>query len=150
VFSWWGNNPKDEYLADFNKSKIVWAELSDTQKFTYDESGIYLDKTLFFMRGENLKYLLTVLNSKLVFWYFNKIAATTGMGATMWQKAKLELLPIAVTNNEQPFVELVDKILELKSHDPKANTTELENQIDQMVYKLYDLSDEEIAVVEGR
>ncbi len=147
---WFETQDNIAYFADFEKPKIVWAELSDVQKFTYDESGVYPDKTLFFMRGKNLKYLLGVLNSKLVFWYFNKIAATTGMGATMWQKAKLELLPIAVTNNEQPFIELVDKILTLKKHDPKADTKALENQIDQMVYKLYDLSDEEIAVVEGR
>jgi len=138
------------YLDDFEKPKIVWAELSDTQKFSYDESGIYPDKTVFFMRGENLKYLLAVLNSKLVFWYFGKIAATTGMGATMWQKAKLELLPIPICENEQPFITLVDKILEAKKENPQADTKELESEIDKMVYELYGLSEEEIRIIEGK
>lgn len=43
----------------------------------------------------------------------------------------------------------VNQILELKKADPKANTSKLEKEIDFMVYKLYDLTDEEIMVVEG-
>ncbi len=136
------------YLNDFDKPKIVWAELSDLQKFTYDESGFYLDKTLFFMVGEDLKYLLAILNSKITMWYYERIAATTGMGTTMWQKIKLEQLPIVDTNNKEPFINQVNQILERKQQN--QDTTDLEAQIDQMVYALYGLSEEEIAVVEGR
>jgi len=131
------------------KPKIVWGEISDEPKFAYDNGDYFVEATSFIMTGKSLKYLLAFLNSKLSKWYFERISTTTGIGTNRWKKFKLELLPIAVTNNEQPFVELVDKILELKSHDPKADTKALENQIDQMVYKLYDLSDDEIAVMEG-
>ncbi len=53
------------------------------------------------------------------------------------------------TLTQENFIVLVDEILEAKKQNPKADTSELENQIDQMVYKLYCLSDEEIAIIEG-
>ncbi|HRF57340.1 MAG TPA: TaqI-like C-terminal specificity domain-containing protein, partial [Campylobacterales bacterium] len=136
------------YLSDFEKPKIVWAELSDAQKFTYDEDNFYPDKTIFFMRGKSLKYLLAVLNSKVVKRYFDEIAASSGVGTTMWQKAKLELLPIAAPKDEKPFIDLVDKILNLKKSG--GDTSELEAKIDTMVYELYGLSDDEIAIVESK
>jgi adenine-specific DNA-methyltransferase len=138
------------YLADFEKPKIVWGEISDEPKFAYDETGAYAEATSFMMSGENLKYLLAFLNSKLSKWYFERISTTTGMGTNRWKKFKLELLPIAQTDDENPFIDLVDKILTCKASNPKANTAELEAQIDTMVYKLYDLSEEEIMIVEGK
>ena len=51
---------------------------------------------------------------------------------------------------QQPFITLVDQILTTKQKDPNADTLVLERRIDQMVYKLYDLTPEEIAIVEGK
>ncbi|MDQ1264664.1 MAG: adenine-specific DNA-methyltransferase, partial [Campylobacterota bacterium] len=84
------------YLADFEKPKIMWGQLSDKPKFVYDESGIFTNQKIFIMTGKNIKYLLAVLNSKITEWYFSKIAVTTGEGTIQWDKYKLELLPIAV------------------------------------------------------
>ena len=50
----------------------------------------------------------------------------------------------------QSFITLVDQILTTKQKDPNADTLVLERRIDQMVYKLYDLTPEEIAIVEGK
>jgi len=50
----------------------------------------------------------------------------------------------------QSFITLVDQILTAKQKDPDTDTSALESQIDQMVYKLYNLTPEEIAIVEGR
>lgn len=138
------------YLADFEKPKIIWGEISDEPKFAYDETGAYAEATSFMMSGENLKYLLAFLNSKLSKWYFERISTTTGMGTNRWKKFKLELLPIAQTDDENPFIDLVDKILTCKASNPKADTSELEKEIDTLVYALYGLNDEEVAIVEGR
>jgi hypothetical protein len=51
--------------------------------------------------------------------------------------------------NQQPFISLVDHILAAKKKDPHANTSIPEKKIDEMVYTLYDLTPEEIAIVEG-
>ena len=58
-------------------------------------------------------------------------------------------MPIKLTENQSPFIEKVNQILALKKADPKADTSDLEAEIDRMVYRLYDLTAEEILIVEG-
>jgi hypothetical protein len=103
------------------------------------------------MTGEKLKFLLAVLNSKISEWYFNQISTTTGMGTNRWKKYKIELLPIkAPLEQEEKKIEaLVDKIIYLKKSNPSADATDLETEIDRLVYELYGLTDEEIRIVEG-
>jgi hypothetical protein len=104
------------------------------------------------MTGEKLKFLLAILNSKISEWYFNLIGTTTGMGTSRWKKYKIELLPIREPdqNTENNIVELVDRIIQRKKTDPAADTTALEREIDVLVYGLYGLSAEEVAIVEGK
>jgi adenine-specific DNA-methyltransferase len=48
--------------------------------FSFDDLGYYAEATFFVMTGEGLKYILSILNSKLLGWYFAQISTTTGMG----------------------------------------------------------------------
>jgi len=164
------------YLSDFEKPKIVWGEISDKPNFAYEENNLYGNDKIFIMTGEKPKYLLAILNSKLSEWYFSKISVTTGQGTILWKKYKLELLPIAIAEDETPFINLVDEILESKPKIKEYKTlldeaikndnfdreiklkkeieafenraVECEKEIDTMVYALYGLSEDEIAVVE--
>ncbi|WP_154857475.1 class I SAM-dependent DNA methyltransferase [Cyclobacterium xiamenense] len=147
----WTNLRNCAYLEDFEKPKIVWGEISDKPKFAFDDEGYYAEATTFLMTGEKLKFLLAILNSKVSEWYFNLIGTTTGMGTNRWKKYKIELLPIKLpSENEEHKIEiLVDKILAIKKQNPSSDTTDLENQIDQLVYQLYELTDEEIKIIEG-
>ncbi len=147
----WTNLRNCAYLEDFKKPKIVWGEISDKPKFAFDDKGFYAEATTFLMTGEKLKFLLAILNSKVSEWYFNLIGTTTGMGTNRWKKYKIELLPIKVPNEDEEIeiVNIVDKILSLKSLDPIADTTSLEAEIDRMVYDLYGLTEEERKIVEG-
>ncbi len=65
-------------------------------------------------------------------------------------KVFFEQIPIKQIEekDQQPFVALVDQILELKKAG--KDTLSLENEIDRLVYRIYDLTDEEIAIVEGK
>ena len=56
-------------------------------------------------------------------------------------------IPIITEAEQKPFIELVNQILNYK--DKNIDTTELENKIDHLVYQLYDLTEEEIKIVEG-
>ncbi|MTJ49892.1 type II restriction endonuclease [Dolichospermum sp. UHCC 0259] len=147
----WTNLRNCAYLEDFNKPKIVWGEISDQPKFAFDDSNYYAEATTFLMTGEKLKYLLAILNSKLSEWYFNQISTTTGMGTNRWKKYKIEMLPIKEpTETEELLLEkIVNQILTAKKSDPKADTTGLETEIDQLVYQLYELTAEEIKIIEG-
>ncbi|MEA5529124.1 TaqI-like C-terminal specificity domain-containing protein [Dolichospermum sp. UHCC 0684] len=146
----WTNLRNCAYLEDFNKPKIVWGEISDQPKFAFDDSNYYVEATAFLMTGEKLKYLLAILNSKLSEWYFNQISTTTGMGTNRWKKYKIEMLPIKEpTETEELLLEkIVNQILTAKKSDSKADTTALETEIDQLVYQLYELTAEEIKIIE--
>lgn len=147
----WSNLRNCAYLEDFEKDKIIWGEISDKPKFAFDDERFFAEATTFLMTGEKLKFLLAILNSKVSEWYFNLIGTTTGMGTNRWKKYKIELLPIKTPSLEQEeeIEILVNKILSIKKHTPTADTIELENQIDQLVYQLYELTEEEIKIIEN-
>ncbi|WP_459099700.1 type IIG restriction enzyme/methyltransferase [Helicobacter pylori] len=99
--------------------------------------------------------ILGVLNSKLMTYFYKKKFFPTHMqgGAFGFDTLSVETLPIPqITKSNQPtadkIIALVDKILALKEKDPKANTQELEKEIDALVYRLYNLTDEEIKIIE--
>ncbi len=144
------NNPTNMYFNNMKDSKIIWIELSDLNKFAFDNNSFYVDMTIFFITGENLKYLLALLNSKLIFWYFNLICAESGVGTNRWKKTYVEQIPIPKIDEEkqQPFIKLVDEILESKQKNPKADTKIYEKQIDKLVYELYGLNEKEIKIIE--
>jgi hypothetical protein len=62
----------------------------------------------------------------------------------------LDAMPIVLPQDQKPIVLLVDKIMALKATNYNIDTESLENKIDQLVYQLYELTPEEIAVVEGK
>ena len=97
-----------------------------------------------------MKYLLAILNSRLAhFWLLHKGKLQGNL--LQIDKVPLMNIPVVATSIEQQntIAALADKILCLKSKDPDSDTTDLENKIDQLVYKLYNLSPEEIKIVEG-
>ncbi|MGL2636748.1 DUF7149 domain-containing protein [Helicobacter pylori] len=99
---------------------------------------------------EHAKFLVGLLNSRLLDWLFRK--TSTNNHVNLYE---LETLPIPqITKSNKPtadkIIALVDKILQAKAKDPKANTQELEKEIDALVYQLYNLTDEEIKIIEDR
>jgi hypothetical protein len=155
------NNPTDEYLREFEKEKIVWQEMSLEPSFAYDDKKFYTLQTVYIMTGGNLKFLLGVLNSKISKWYMQNLAYSLSEGAQRWIKQYVEQLPIPpITPQTQPLadqiVQKVDHILSLtQSPDYEINkekqekVKELGREIDQLVYKLYGLTEEEIKIIEG-
>ena len=107
--------------------------------------------TTFMMTGSSVKYLCAVLNSTLVTWYMQNTALNSGMGVTRWIGYTVERIPIPKLSaaKQRPLVRLVDRILEAKAPDPDADTSDLEEKIDWLVYDLYGLTDEEREAVGG-
>ncbi len=140
------------YHQDFEKEKVVWQELSQGSCFDFDEKGIFfISNTGYIMTGKYIRYVFALLNSKFIETSFRKYySISLGNTGLRWLNQYIEKLPIPRLSEEeqQPFVALVDKILHAKESDPHADTTAWEREIDQMVYTLYGLTDEEIKVVE--
>jgi hypothetical protein len=97
------------------------------------------------------KFLLCLLNSKLLFFVLYRESNKFRGGYITCTKQYFENLPIKLItpSAQKKFVKLVDKILIAKNGDRHADTSELEKAIDRLVYQLYGLTEEEIKIVEG-
>ena len=93
--------------------------------------------------------MLALFNSKLINWIYLNELVTNIDSTPQLKNSDLYKFPIATSKNQQPFIEKVDQILALKQDNPEADTTTLEKEIDAMVYALYDLTEEEINIVEN-
>ncbi len=149
------------YLEDFEKEKIVYGEIVQEPRFYLDNGecelgGFYAEATSFILTGEHLRYLLGMLHSKLITFVFKTFYAGGGLGESgyRYKKAFIERLPIPqITEKNQELAQKItdcaERILKTKAKDPKANTQELEKEIDALVYQLYNLTDEEIKIIEN-
>jgi hypothetical protein len=147
---YWWEQRACSYINEFAKPKIVYVELSKLMCFTYDTIGYYPDKTCFFISADfNLHYLIAFLNSKLFrFCFKDNFSVILGETRVM-SKVFFEQIPIKQLSakNQKPFVNLVDKII-VQKQQGKCSVA-LENKIDELVYKLYNLSEEEIKLIEN-
>jgi adenine-specific DNA-methyltransferase len=144
------------YYPEFESEKIIYSEIVREPQFYLDRDKFYVEATNFLLTGNNLRYLCGLLNSEPVTFFFKKYYAGGGLGdeGYRYKKAFLENLPIPpITSSNESIVHqiesLVDKILESKKQNPNADIKELENQIDQLVYQLYNLTPDEIKIIEG-
>ena len=124
-----------------NLSKLTKSNHTTAQK-AIKEGDVVL------ARNYSTKYVLGVINSKLINWYFMQFQSE---GLHCYPDDAKQF-PIAKASIEQqkPIIDLVDLILEKKRVNPNADTTSLESEIDHLVYQLYGLTEEEIKVVEGK
>jgi len=137
------------YYPEFEKEKILWQGVAKRIEFCYDEQGHFCDVTAFIMTGKNLKYFLAILNS--VFFQYTLLNIYLEGDTFKSKNQILQNFPVPdISEKEQkPFIDIVSSIIDLKKSTPNADTSALEKQIDEMVYKLYDLTEEEIKIIEG-
>ena len=138
------------YYDLFKQSKIIFPNLQNSNKFAFDESGSYLNAPSVFL-PTNDKHLLGILNSRLVWYFLTSICVVRNGGFIEVKPQYFEQIPIPEISNEEKSVlsEKVDQILSAKKSNPTFDTGALENEIDQLVYKLYGLTNEEIIIVEN-
>ncbi len=152
---WWEIRPCN-YYREFEKEKLIYSEIVREPSFCWDTEKFYIEATGFLMSGWNTKFLCGLLNSIPASYFFKKWYAGGGLGSDgyRYKKAFLENLPIPVltSSNKQTIElhieELVDEITKTKKNNHQADTTKLEREINQLVYRLYELSDEEIGYIE--
>ncbi|SHK36233.1 Eco57I restriction-modification methylase domain-containing protein [Thermocrinis minervae] len=151
------------YYPEFEKEKIVWQHVSGRYNFAYIPPGLYLTNALFMITGETsiLKYLIGILNSKFADYLLLLFTNLSTLGKYAYgAKDKIEQLPIPpITPQNQHIVKqienLVDQILSitqsedyLENSQKQEKVNEYQRQIDQLVYKLYGLTEDEIRIVE--
>jgi len=95
------------------------------------------------VKRPSLKYLLSLLNSKLINYWFSYYFIDVNI-----KPEQLRKIPIKIPDSEKPFESIVEKIESAKEENAKTDTRALEKQLNAMVYKLYELSEEEIKIIE--
>ncbi|MBN2455580.1 MAG: Eco57I restriction-modification methylase domain-containing protein [Sedimentisphaerales bacterium] len=156
ILPWFALNRHRSQLL-FEGKKVIIRQTADHIIATYDEEDFYLLDSLLVLKLKNdsrynYKFILAVLNSSFSNFLYMNFTQEGGRVFAQVKPKNIRKLPIPqISPREQnPFIELVDKILAVKKKDPKANTSELETEIDEMIYNLYDLTPEEIAIIEEK
>ena len=130
------------YLDDFLRPKIIWKRIGSILRFSYDTSGYFgLDSTCF-ATGRHIGYLCCILNS-LMGCYMLKDSPKTGTGDLLISVQAIEPIMIPQNNDlEYLFEELLKEIIE-------RNSKNAEQEINRLVFKLYNLSPAEIDYITG-
>ncbi len=147
----------------FEREKIIYRKVGKEIIATYGGKGIYYEQTIHSAHVSDkrfeTKYVLGLFNSMLFKFYYQK---TNSQGGNIFPQVRIssvENLPIKLTDNitQEKIVKLVDQIISitkdsdyLDNPDKQARVSALERQIDKMIYALYDLTPEEIEIVEGQ
>ena len=141
------------YYPEIEKEKIIYPNMTKFLPFVYDDKKIYPNPKCYILTGSKLKYLLGVFNSNLCgYWIKANCPELQGGTREIQARVFLNFTPPPITPSNEPIVKqievLVDKILEAKKKNPEADTGEWEKEIDELVYRLYDLTEEEIKIIE--
>ena len=133
----WGAN----YSDDFNKPKILWKRVGSILRFSYDDTRkLGLDSTCF-ATGTDIAYICCVLNSPMGH-FLLKDAPKTGTGDLLISVQAVEPLKIPQLEDTTIFTTFLQQYIE--------GNTNIENEINSRIYKLYQLSEEEIKYIEHR
>ncbi len=135
----WTNLRNCAYINEFEKEKIIWIEISDKANFAFDKEGYYLTNSAYFISGDNLKYLIAVLNSSVFDFYFFQITAKIAGGRKRYTKQYVEKVPIPkISNTEQlPFEILTEYVLFAKQQQDPIVFKYFEQLLDAAVFELY-------------
>jgi len=134
------------YHAKFDNEKLLWRDMASTGAFAYDTSRKLTNDKAFMMQGEHLSFLCALLNSSLASWFVRRSALTTGMGLPQWKKFVVEnILVVRPSDSEIEHLEVaVLKLLDMQDAGSQPEADEQSRAIDDAVFRLYELTDQEI------
>lgn len=144
----WSNLRDCAYADSFENEKLIWLSITDKPAFAFDNKGMHVTAPAYIMTSHCNKYLMTVLNSKTMEWYLDKVSSSTGVGTNQWSKIFVEQLPIPELEEiaRKPYENIAEYLIYL--NDPKqepalekvSNETVsqvFEDLVNMMLYELY-------------
>ncbi|WP_181228749.1 type IIG restriction enzyme/methyltransferase [Helicobacter pylori] len=146
---------RDERFFTGNPRIIVLRKCAKEPIFSYVNFDCYVSATFYIIKTKRFdsKFLVGLLNSLLIRFWLKHRGKVQGNNYQIDKEPLMNIPLIKITKSNKPtadkIIALVDKILKSKEKDPKANTQKLEKEIDALVYRLYNLTDEEIKIIEN-
>ena len=137
------------YWQEFEQPKIIYPNICKRNEFAWDELGYYTNQKAFIISSSD-KVLLAVLNSNVVMFLFKNLLSK--LQGDFYEPSSIFMkdfpIPNATESQRTAIEKLVQKCLDAKKDDPTADTSELEKQIDHLVYKLYQLTYNEVKIID--
>jgi len=151
----WFQFGRKQGILGANKEKLIQPDISLGGNFSYDINGEFYQTTTLYgyikypKVKESYKFYMAIFNSQLLWWFLQQTGTVLANGYFRFMPRYVETFPLPKMINiedTKPFEDLVDEIIFTKKS--LKNTVDLEAQINKLVYQLYGLTDEEIAIVE--
>jgi len=148
---WWCYTMRQ---LDFSQEKIVSPQRSNSNTFALSSSHWVASMDVYYItqsvKSMSLKFVLALLNSRLYYFWLYHRGKRKGEALELYQKPLSEVPIKRLASDEQkPFIKLVDRILAAKARSASADVSPLEGEIDALVYTLYALTPEEQPLVEA-
>ena len=155
TYKWYEILDNTAYYPHFERvEKIIWGLTATKWAYTLDTERHYLPSNGYILTSDILpvRFILGLLNSKVLHQYFKYIGVMTAGGAYTLKAATIEAMPIpeSSTEQQQAIIELVNTILAKKQQDTEADVTAEEQAIDNIVYELFNLTKEERNIIEAK
>ncbi|MBU1635100.1 Eco57I restriction-modification methylase domain-containing protein [bacterium] len=149
------NNPSESYIAAFDEPKIVFNETSKRLHAYVDSEGNAINKTGFIILTPDAQFVLSVLNSTPMDWFYRSTFPSWG---DPWNSGRVQFrgylmnrvpIPLASAAEKSRLTKLAERAARLSEAGDADGLQKTEREIDQMVYTLYGLTEEEIEIVES-
>ncbi len=146
-YKWYEIQDNIAYWQEFEQPKIIIPAIVNNVEYTLDLCGYYSNDKTSICITDNAYCLLAILNSSIMWWFIQQIASSKQGGFFEFKPMYVSQIPVVDIDNpkKQAIEYLVKQCLEAKGKEVK----ELETKINQIVYELYGLSEEEIGIIEG-
>jgi type I restriction-modification system DNA methylase subunit len=163
-YKWYEIQDSTAYYDEFEKPKIIWGNLSKKASFSYDEKNNFYINAPACILQTNSKYVLGILNSKLISYFLKSICAERQGGFIEQKPVYISQVPIKIPTKteENEITHLVEKMLQLnekmlkiggKLTDERARIESkmknVDNEIDKMVYQIYAITKKEQKIIEN-
>lgn len=141
------------YILKYENPKIIYADIvQDKGKFYYDEKKYYTNDTAFLITGPNLKYIVGILNSTAFSFFYKNFycGSSLGKAGLRFKRDFLLRVPIPIGSQEETaYIENnVEYIYSITEFNPDDEIIIHEKNIDHIVYHLYDLTYDEVLIID--
>jgi hypothetical protein len=150
----WFQFGRKQGISSAEKEKLLAPEISLGGNFVYDENGQFYSTTTIYGfvkkidTEESYKCLMAILNSQLFWWYLTNTGTVLANGYFRYKPNYIKPFPVPLSISKEILnllEHLVDEIMTIKYPSPQNDCYELENKINDIIYDLYKLNQEEIA-----
>lgn len=147
-YQWYEIQDNIAYWQEFEQPKIILGRFMNRATFAFDNRGYFNNDALYIIAGAT-HYTTGVINSLPAWWFLKQICTDLQNGYIQAYRENLFQIPIPVTSSTKAIDGLVERIIAAKEHNPEADISAWEDEINQRVYALYGLRSDEIREIEA-